>query len=381
MKRLGNSLSLRARITAMFVLTTAGVGIALISLVYGYLRLTPIPFRAEFPGEAVFDGAIPVADEVLQMVLVASLVSLAVLTCISGAVGWFVAGWVITPLSAIAQSAREFTAGELDTRTGYSGPDDEVGDLAAALDTMLDSLENSITAQRRFAANASHELKTPIATIQTIADVALDNQDQDPAELATTLTDALTNVRTINARNAETVDALLGLARSQAPAHERVHPRALCSEFVEYSEPEVVPESVITAVVIGDEVLLRQAMSNLVRNATIHGAAGTATMTLDIEDGQAIVTVSNSGEELTAEQVATFTEPFTRGRNRVTGQGHGLGLALTESIVRAHGGSLTLRPRTGGGLIAEISLPVAPASPPTPMSRPDRLVEGQGHPP
>ena len=210
-------LSLRARITVMFVLTVLGVGLALIGLVYAYLRFTPVPFQAVLgadaaegagPDAAVIDAAVPITREILRVVLTISLAVLAVLTALSGAVGWWVAGLVIKPLRTIADAAAEVTHGDLDRRIEHAGPDDEVGELAAALNAMLDSLAASIAAQRRFAANASHELKSPIATIQTVADVALADPDAAPEDLRK----ALERVREVNTRGASATSALLSLS-------------------------------------------------------------------------------------------------------------------------------------------------------------------------
>ena len=166
-------LSLRARITVLFVGTVLGVGLLLIGLVYAYLRLTPVPFQATFPIEEdglVIDAAVPITNEILRVILGASLTVLAVLTAIAGAVGWFVAGLVIRPLTGIADAAREVTVGDLTTRIAYEGPRDEIGDVTEALNVMLDSVQGAVDRQMRFAANASHELKTPIATIQADPD-------------------------------------------------------------------------------------------------------------------------------------------------------------------------------------------------------------------
>ena len=190
-------LSLRARITVMFLGTVLGVGLALIGLVYAYLKLTPVPFMAQIPTPdegLVIDGAVPIADEVLRRVLVASLTVLALLTAVAGVIGWFVAGLVIKPLRDFADDATTVTRGDLSARISHQGSDDEVSELADALNAMLDELADSLERQRRFASNASHELKTPIATIQTMADVALASGDEQ------VLRDTLVRMREVNAR-------------------------------------------------------------------------------------------------------------------------------------------------------------------------------------
>lgn len=343
------AMSLRARITLLFVLTVAGVGGILIAVVYAYLKLTPVPFEAVFPDDAAISGAVPVTDDILRVVLTVSLTTLAVLTALAGAIGWFVAGWVLTPLSGIAQSAREVTTGDLSQRTGYTGAADEVGDLANALDTMLDSLAASIASQQRFSANASHELKTPIATIQTVADVAL-----SPNATDTEMREALTQIRAVNSRSAETVSALLDLARAQTPAMSSFDITEICPGT--HSVPVMVT---------GDPVLIRHAVDNLVRNAKIHGTEGSIQVELHEGDGTVTVEVSNDGPAMSAEQLNELKEPFARGTARVTGPGHGLGLALVDAIASSHHGQLHLEPKPGGGVIARLSLPRSPLPQPT----------------
>lgn len=341
-------LSLRARITVMFVATVLGVGLALIGLVYAYLKLTPVPVMASFPGAddgVVIDGAVPVTDEILRRILLASLGALALLTALAGVVGWFVAGLVITPLRSIADDARTVTRGDLSARIDYDGPRDEVGELAEALNAMLDELADAVERQRRFAANASHELKTPIATIQTVADVALSGGDAD-------LRPALGRIREVNARNAATVSALLQLANVQVRDRAPVDLAAACREVgaahgmpVDTAEPLTVEAS---------PTLIRQAVDNLARNAAIHGTGGS--IALRRAGACAEITVESGGDQLDPAEVATWTEPFARAR-RTAGSGHGLGLALVKAIAKAHGGSLELAPRAGGGLVVKLLLP------------------------
>lgn len=128
--------------------------------------------------------------------LVASLTVLALLTAVAGVIGWFVAGLVIKPLRDFADDATTVTRGDLSARISHQGSDDEVSELADALNAMLDELADSLERQRRFASNASHELKTPIATIQTMADVALASGDEQ------VLRDTLVRMREVNARAA-----------------------------------------------------------------------------------------------------------------------------------------------------------------------------------
>ncbi|WP_244080059.1 sensor histidine kinase [Corynebacterium striatum] len=340
-------LSLRARITVMFVATVLGMGLALIGLVYAYLKLTPVPVTATFPtveDGVIIDGAVPITSEILRRVLLASLSVLALLTLLAGVIGWFVAGLVIKPLRDIADDAASVTRGDLSARITHHGPDDEVGELADALNVMLDELAGAVERQRRFASNASHELKTPIATIQTMADVALTGDDGG-------LRPTLTRVREVNARSADTVAALLQLANVDVRDRQRLDLAELCREVC---ADRNVPADAVPVTVDASPTLTRQAVDNLVRNALTHG--NNPALTLRKVGNFAEVTVESGGETYSAAEFATWTEPFARAE-RTAGAGHGLRLALVDAIANAHGGSLVLAPRAGGGLVAKLSLP------------------------
>ena len=340
-------LSLRARITVMFVTTVLGMGLALIGLVYAYLKLTPVPVTATFPtveDGVIIDGAVPITSEILRRVLLASLSVLALLTLLAGVIGWFVAGLVIRPLRDIADDAATVTRGDLSARITHQGPDDEVGELADALNVMLDELAGAVERQRRFASNASHELKTPIATIQTMADVALTGDDAN-------LRPTLTRVREVNARSADTVAALLQLANVDVHDRRQLDMAELCKTM---AAEHRIPADVEPATANVSPTLTRQAVDNLVRNALAHGE--NPVLTLRKRHKFVEVTVESGGARFTDEEVRTWTEPFARGE-RTAGKGQGLGLALVDAIASAHGGSVELAPRAEGGVVVKLLLP------------------------
>ena len=209
---------------------------------------------------------------------------------------------------------------------------------------MLDELADAVERQRRFAANASHELKTPIATIQTVADVALSGGDAD-------LRPALGRIREVNARNAATVSALLQLANVQVRDRAPVDLAAACREVGAAHGMAVTAEPLT---VEASPTLIRQAVDNVARNAAIHGTDGS--IALRRVGAGAEITVESGGDPLDPAEVATWTEPFARA-HRTSGSGHGLGLALVKAIAKAHGGSLELAARAGGGLVVKLLLP------------------------
>ena len=252
---------------------------------------------------------------------------------------------MIKPLREIAHDAATVTRGDLGARINHEGPADEVGELAAALNAMLDELEGALERQRRFASNASHELKTPVATIQTMADVALASGDE------ASLRETLERVREVNARAAQTIAALLQLANVDIRDRQEMDLAALCRDITHGQDVPVAAELITVA---ASPPLVRQAVENLVRNAITHGEDASLTLTKVGQNAEIIV--ESGGPALDTAEIRTWIEPFARAQ-RTSGAGHGLGLALVDAIAKAHGGSLDLTPRAGGGLAATLRLP------------------------
>ena len=376
-------LTIRARLTLTYAGLVTGSGAVLIALVYLYMRRFEVPVsEAPVVGTNESDGSIylrvTLLSEFLNTMLGISLGALVLLALLSGAVGWVVAGRMLAPLSTMNEAAKQAASGDLSRRLALAGPRDEIRDLADTYDHMLDSLESSLATYRRFAANASHELRTPLATAQTMIDVALADPDASADQLRS-LTERL---RETNQANVETVDALLDLAEAQSGDiyREEVDLGEVVSTVLTQLAPEAAEREVTlpaapgdVVVVEGDPVLLRQAVSNLLRNAVRHNVPGGG---IDLElaraDGRARLRLSNGGPLVPAERLASLREPFVRGagRGRTRGAGHGLGLAIVSAVATAHDGVLELSANPSGGLTAVLDLPVRAdgperAAPPT----------------
>lgn len=276
--------------------------------------------------------------------------------------GWILAGRMLSPLSRITRATRLAGAGSLSHRIDMEGPNDEFRELADSFDTMLAQLEAHVAEQQRFAANASHELRTPLAITQAMLDVARKDPERDADEL-------IERLRTVNTRAIDLTEALLLLSRTDQGSftRERVDLSLVAEESAEtlLALAEERGVSVETtgdvAPTVGSHALLLQMVTNLLHNAIVHNVAEHGIVRLDtaVSGADVVLTIENTGDVLDAQLVATLTEPFQRGTERVRSDhaGVGLGLAIVDSIVRAHDGELELAPLPTGGLRVTVRLP------------------------
>jgi two-component system sensor histidine kinase VanS len=278
--------------------------------------------------------------------------------------GWLLAGRMLAPLTRITDATRVAANGSLSHRIRLPGRRDEFRELADAFDAMVERLEAHVAEQQRFAANASHELRTPLAITQTLLDVARKDPDGDLGELVDRL-------RTVNTRAIDLTEALLLLSRADQRSFTREHvDLSLAAEeatetllpFAE-SHGVSIETSGDLAPTIGSPALLLQLTTNLLHNAIVHNLPehGTVWVTTSSHPRTVVLTVENTGEKLTPHLVATLSKPFQRGTERISTDhgGIGLGLAIVNSITRAHAGTLTLTPRPAGGLRITVQLPAA----------------------
>jgi two-component system sensor histidine kinase VanS len=278
--------------------------------------------------------------------------------------GWILAGRMLAPLTRITHATRLAANGSLTHRIQLEGPRDEFRELADTFDTMLARLEAHDAEQQRFAANASHELRTPLAITQTLLDVARKDPDRDTGEL-------IDRLHFVNTRAIDLTEALLLLSRADQGAFTRelVDLSLLAEEATETLLP-LAEECGVTIEASGDltptagsHPLLLQMTTNLVHNAIVHNLPeqGAVWVATSAHDGTVALSVENTGGQISAQMLSTLVEPFQRGTQRIRTDhaGVGLGLAIVNSITRAHNGTLTLTPRVAGGLCVTVQLPAA----------------------
>ena len=330
------------------------------------------------------DGGVHVAATSLDDVdaAVGRLVTVeAVATAVVLAILALVAFWVlrlgVRPLKSMTRTAGAIAGGgDLAQRVPSAPVGTEAGDLGAALNTMLARLERAFGEQqaseerlRRFVADASHELRTPVATIRGYAELHRAGALDDPAERDQAMRRTEAEAR----RMGDLVDDLLLLARLDQGRPLERHPVDLGVLAVDAAADAraVAPGRPVRAsteegvVVEGDEHRLRQLVANLVRNALVHTPADAAVTVVARRHGdRGVVEVRDDGPGMDADQAARAFERFYRadpGRARDRG-GSGLGLAIVRAVAGAHGGTATLRSTPGEGTVVTVELPLGPGA-------------------
>lgn len=284
----------------------------------------------------------------------------------------------LRPLSDIETTAEAIAHGDISRRVDEAPPNTEMGRLSGALNTMLTRIEHEMTARvdseqrlRRFVADASHELRTPITTIRGYAELY-----RQGAATETDVDSLLARIEAESTRMGALVDDLLLLARMDAaPELEQTDVDLLSIAALAVADARVheptralslkartnAPWADEPPVVRGDPARLHQVLANLISNALRHTPTGTPIrVELGVRDGQVRCLVIDQGTTLPPEATSRLFERFYRGdasRTRQTG-GTGLGLAIVASLVAAHRGKVWWEPTPGGGNTFAVSLPV-----------------------
>jgi signal transduction histidine kinase len=361
--------SLRFRLSVQYSAIVFGLGAALLGLVYLALRNW---LRGQTMTQYVWSGRPVVVDGVevgviptlaarevrliesvyseivLNQVAKWTIVALIALFLLSMAVGWVMSGRVLRPVEEITNVARDIQASDLSRRIGLQGPDDEITRLAATFDSMLERLDRAFSSQRRFLADTSHDLRTPLAVIRSNVDVVADDEEA-------TLSD-WKEVGGIVQRNtekmSEMIDGLLATARLQTGKAQAVALNLgdlVTAKGAELAKP--LAEKGVTlvtetspALIEGVVVSLDRALTNLIDNAIVVSEPGSViTIGAGTDRSWAWMAVTDQGPGLPEEP---------------EGGRIGLGLSIVEQIAEAHEGALVSTPGPAGkGTTMTIWLP------------------------
>jgi signal transduction histidine kinase len=339
-----------------------------------YTHVVPSPVQgpgveAAAPQGSGPPGAVSIVDSNqrdvdLRVLAVVSVIALAVMAAVSMGLGWLIAGRVLRPLRTITSAARDISATNLHQRLALEGPDDEFKELGDTFDGLLARLDASFHSQRQFVANASHELRTPLARLKTLAQVAL----SDPDASVESLRGAHERVLAAEQQLEGLIGALLNLASSERNLEHRepvelmaVSEAAIAARHQEIEQRDLrLTATLYGARVEGNRQLLEQLVANLLDNAIEHNVTGRRVeVRTTTAEGQAILSVTNDGSVIPAEELDRLQQPFQRlGTARTShGDGHGLGLSIVHAIATAHGASLTVHPQPAGGLHVTVRFP------------------------
>jgi heavy metal sensor kinase len=311
----------------------------------------------------------------LQSITFALLLITPFVLLLSAFGSYWLAKRAFRPILHLTRTAREIKAGDLHRRVPVPHTRDEVYDLALTLNEMIGRLDQAFTQQRRFVADASHELRTPVTAIRSITDVAL----EDTLNLAE-YHEILSEINAESERLGLLINDLLVLARAdedQMPLdHEPVRLDLLASDVADTMEPlanergiNLQLQTLEPATVMGDTARLIQVLMGLVDNALAYtNAGGTVTLNVEARDDVVCLTVRDTGIGISEEDRAHIFERFYRAdpaRSRAAG-GSGLGLSIAQWVIQAHGGTISVESQLGQGSTFTVKLPQAASAPTSP---------------
>jgi signal transduction histidine kinase len=301
----------------------------------------------------------------LSTLLTESAIALGIMALASVGLGWLMAGRALRPVRTMSTRARGISERNLHERLSIEGPDDELKELAETFDGLLGRLEGAFESQRRFVANASHELRTPITLERALVEVAL----ADPHPTVHSLRDTCQRVLVASEQQERLIEALLTLARSQRGLESRgpVDLRAVTAEVVRAVPANGlrVDTELDDACATGDPAMVERLVANLVENAVRHNRPdGWVTAWTGVREGRPTVEVANAGPSIDSTQLNELLKPFVRadgngdGNGRAhDGHGLGLGLSIVQAISDAHGARLTMTAPPEGGLRISVAFP------------------------
>jgi two-component system, OmpR family, sensor kinase len=328
------------------------------------------PLTADGLIVGILQVAVPLREvtSTLRLLMISLAAAGAIILVASVRGGAWLAERALSPVSEIARTARQIVRAEdLAQRVPAAPADDELGQLTATVNEMLERLEALFNAQRRFVADVSHELRTPLTAMRGNLEILRRGAARDPAALDESLA---AMEREVN-RLVRLAGDLLLLAQAEAGLslrHEPVALDELVLEVVRELRPmadgvALAPEIAEQIEAPGDRDRLKQALLNMVVNALQHTpSGGSVRVALDRVDGHARLSVCDTGEGIASEDLQRVFDRFYRAdpaRSRGTG-GAGLGLAIVKWVAEAHGGSVEATSMPGQGSTFALELPLAP---------------------
>jgi len=374
----------RLKLTAVYGGLFLLSGVALLAITYLLARATDKPSYIEVSGHdfrTIPQSAVGHLHQLQAAVatyqsgrdlshqLIESGVALVIMAVVAVLLGWIVAGRALRPLSTITATARRISATNLHERLALDTADEEFKQLGETLDSLFARLEATFEAQRHFVANASHELRTPLTRERTLLQVAL----ADPSTLdmwRSTGEELLVS----NREQEALIEALLALASSEGGVerHELIDLTDIVEAVLRIVRSDGdrlrihVHTDTASAPLEGDPDLIERLVGNLIDNAIGHNiAGGSVEIATATKDGQAVLSIANTGPVIPPTEVDRLFQPFQRLDTRRAGHtdGHGLGLSIVKAIADSHGAVVAAQAPPSGGLIVNVAFPSGAATP------------------
>jgi two-component system, OmpR family, sensor kinase len=304
------------------------------------------------------------AVEQWRRLLKACLVGIPLALVIAGLGGLWVVRYGLRPLTAMAAEAQAITASTLDSRLTVPAATREFAQIAGSFNHVLARLGSALSTQRRFMADASHELRTPVSIMRTAADVTLSRPTRAEAEYR----EALTAVAQQAARLTRLVDDMMVLARADGGGYPITFAAVDLSRLVHSCVQELggraeekgirVHTAVESIIVKGDEALLTRMLTNLLGNALSYTPpGGSVHISLTKADGHAVLRMADTGPGIAVEDRERVFERFVRLDPARGSGGAGLGLAIVRWVAEAHGGGVRIASSGPDGTTFAASLP------------------------
>lgn len=295
--------------------------------------------------------------------IIASLLTI----LIAFGIGWVLSGFTLRPIQRITQTAQEIgNESDFSRRVDYSGPNDEIGQLAKTFNSMLSRLQDAyqrvsqaLSMQREFVADVSHELRTPLTTVRGNLDLLRRDPPLAEAEQADVLTDLVDE----SDRLIRLVNELLILARADAGRNLVQDPVAVgslieeaCRQAQQLDKPREIAAVVQDVTVLGDRDALKQVVLSLLDNAMKH-TQGPITISAEPAGDQVLISVQDAGPGIPPEMLQHVFDRFYRGEADPAVPGFGLGLPIAKALVEGQGGTITIESQPGRGSIVRVQLP------------------------
>jgi two-component system, OmpR family, sensor histidine kinase MprB len=309
------------------------------------------------PGRGAGQVARPLTevDNVLQRVVVALVIMVVLGVAIAAALGAWVARIALRPIGRFTSRTEALTANpDLSQRMDVEG-NDELARLARSFNTTLDALERSVEAQRHLVADASHELRTPIASLRANIQTLEDADRLPPEELESLRADIVSELDELTALVADVVE----LARGSKPgdAEDDVRLDLIVGSIAERARRRAAGDLTIDVVteptvVVGDPERIGRAVSNVLENAVKYSPPGSA---IEVRLAGGELSVRDHGPGFHEEDLPHVFERFYRSDNARAMPGSGLGLSIVRQAAEAHGGTAEVANAPGGGAIVRVS--------------------------